>query len=258
MFHPFTAEKSLSGLVICFILGIVIQSTSAQEFKNGPNPSKHTFGYAVSYAFPKLADGSKNTSVKSEFNYGVSGSFDWGKYYKSGVSFMIAPMFYYAHYNNSVVSRTYTYNPPIRYNESTIQVNELTVCFPLSYEFPMFRSFRFGGGAHISFPLFTSGTTTTVFYRQHQPPDNDTDEEEYQFEPRLGVSGRMMYQIRANEKVESYLSLEYWYDVTLSYSEYVHQTRFGLSYIHRFIKLKDKREKWDKMMIRQGRPKGSY
>ena len=255
-------KKSSALFLFFFAFGVGISSSSAQEFQRGANLSKHTIGFGVSYAYPKLADGSKNTSVKSEFNFGVSGSFEWGKYYKSGISFMIAPTFYYANYDNSIVTRNYGNSvingKPIQGNESIIQIEELTVCFPLSYEFPVFKSFRFGGGANISFPLFTSGTRTTKYYKHHGPSSQYTDEEEYQFEPRLGVSGRMMYQIRADEMVESYVSFEYWYDVTLSFYSYVHQTRFALSYIHRFIKLKDKREKWDKMMIRQGRPKGNY
>lgn len=258
--------------VIVFAFSIAVNSTSAQALESGANLSKHTIGYVIGYTYPKLADGSKHSMIKSGFNFGLSGALEWGKYYNSGISFMITPMFYYSDLNNTVKRQDLYYwnsDKLIYRQEWTIQYTSLAFCLPISYEFPIFKRFRFGGGANISVPLTTTGSTKRVEYDYYisnhgqggiyiDPPwtKEYTFDNEYYFEPSVGVSAKILYQIRSNENVESYVSFDYWYDISLSEPVSTHNTRFTLSYTHRSIKLKDTREKWDRYWIRKNKSKG--
>ena len=249
---PVIVSISLRQLIFFVVFGIMSYSAFAQEFQSGANLSKHTVGYSIGYAYPKLARGSEYISVKSEFNYGISASFEWGKYYKSGISFMAAPSVYYSDINNTEITY-YSYRRIngnlVPYWKENIQLTEVELCFPLSYEFPAFKLFRFGVGTHISFPLITTGSIRRV----ELPYNDEFYDIDYNFEATLGVSSRLLYQIHRNAGAESYLALDYWYDISFNDAVYAHKTRFALSFIHRKIQLKDVREKWDRYLIQKER-----
>lgn len=263
--------KSLILFVIFCVFGIEISSTSAQDLQNGVNFSKHTIGFGLGYTYPKLADGTKRGRVESDFNFGLSGAFEWGKYYNSGISFMISPMVYYSNYSNSIKNYD-SYNVKdnkLRYRtEWAIQFNEWAVCLPVSYEFPLLKHFRLGAGASLALPLANSGSINRKeydyyisnsqggFYINPKLRDDYTYVVDYYLEPELGVTGKLLYQIHTNERVESYLSVEYWYNITVGEPGYAHKTRFALTYIHRYIQLKEVREKWDRYWIRKNKSKG--
>lgn len=250
-------------------MGTVMSPCAAQDFQNGANLSKHAIGYALGYTYPKFADGSDDVSVAWDFNYGFSGAFEWGKYYKSGVSFMITPTLYYSDFSNTVkrLDQYHYTSGKLTYRQEWIyDYRELAISLPLSYEFPLFKVFRFGGGANISMPLVRSGSTVKTDYDYYwsipghegiylDPPKKKeyAYDDEYEFNLGIGVNGKILYQIQANDKIESYVSIEYWYDVSFSDNIYAHKTRFALCYIHRMIQLKDVREKWDRYLIRKNR-----
>jgi hypothetical protein len=254
------------------VFGMEMASCSAQEFQNGANLSKHTIGYTVGYAYPKFADGSDDVRIAWGFNYGFSVAFEWGKYYNSSISFIIAPMLYYSNFMNTVkrqdqyhgITDKLIYRQEWRYN-----FNELAFSIPLSYEFPLFKSFRFGAGANLSIPLTNSGSLKKVDYDYYKyipglgdfyfdPPRKKeyASDTEFQFDVGVGVNAKIIYQFRANEKTESCISLEYWYNLSMADYIYAHQTRFAISYIHRNIRLKDVREKWDRYLIRKSKYQG--
>lgn len=225
----------------------------------------------MGYAYPKLADGSKRGRVESDFNFGLSGAFEWGKHYNSGISFMISPMVYYSNYNNTILKHElyhYKDNRLLYRTDRTIQFTEWTVCLPLSYEFPLFKHLRFGAGAYLALPVATSGSINRKeydyyisnsqggFYINPYLRDDYTYDLDYRMEPELGVTGRLLCKIHTNERVESYLSVEYWYNITQGDPGYAHKTRFALTYIHRYIQIKEVRQKWDRYWFPMNRNNG--
>ena len=250
-------------------IGTVMTPCAAQEFQNGANLSKHTIGYAMGYTYPKFADGSDDVMIAWDFNYGFSGAFEWGKYYTSGISFMITPIVHYSNYMNSVKTRDQYQgiSDKLTFREEwTTSFSELAISLPLSYEFPMFKTFRFGGSASISLPLSTGGNAKKVDYDYYlytpglgghyiDPPKKKeyVYDIEYHLTPSLGVGGKLLYPITGRENVESYLALDYFYDLAMADPPYVHKTRITLSYVHRNIKYKDVREKWDRYLIRKNK-----
>lgn len=261
--------KSILLLCLYVAMGMAMTPCAAQDFQNGANLSKHTIGYAIGYTYPKFADGSDDVRIAWDFNYGFSGAFEWGKYYKSGISFMIAPLIYYSDFNNTLKTRDWYHSVTGKLTfrkEWNYNYRELAFALPLSYEFPMFKAFRFGAGAYFSMPLISGGSSRNVDYDYYvsipgkdgiyvDPPRKKEypDYSDFGFDPSIGVNGKILYQIQASEKVESYISIEYWYDISSADNFYAHKTRFALCYIHRMIQLKDVREKWDRYLIRKDR-----
>lgn len=235
---------------ICLFWGIQIHSSSAQEFDNNANLSKHTYGYALGYAYPKFARGGNYASVKSAFNYGISASWEWGKHYTSGISFMIAPGIYFSDFNDTEIlyyqQRNVNGNRIVSSRDS-IQFTELEIQLPVSYEFPLFKPIRLGVGAYASFPLMTTGHEKRV---SNTWWDYEADIE-YEFEPRLGVSGRLLCQIHRSTSVESFLSFDYAYDVSFTTEVNAHKSKFSISYVYRKVKYKDVRTKWDSYLIKK-------
>jgi len=263
--------KFLFNLIVLLLSAqhLLSQSEVVSKGEDGFRFSKHSIGYAFGYAYPKLADGSKNTSVSSGFNYGFSGAFEWGKHYDSGISFTFTPTVYYYNVDNSVIktnSLDWSDEEVIFSIDRFVEFDELLFYLPISYEFPLSRSFRFGGGINASFPLIGEGSSTNLYteyqhYIPHHgyvpinPPKQSESyyEVEYNFEMRLGISGKLLYTIRANKKSESYLGLEYWYDISLNGPFNAHVSRFALVFTHRYLQVKEVREKWDRYLIQKDR-----
>jgi hypothetical protein len=163
---------------------------------------------------------------------------------------MATPSIYYSDINDTEITY-YSYRQVngnlIPNQKKYVQLTEVEVCFPLSYEFPAFKLFRFGIGAHVSFPLVSTGSIRRV----ELPYKDYLYDIDYNFETALGVSGRLLYQMDRNADAESYLAFDYWYDISFNDAVYAHKTRFAISYFHRNIQLKDVREKWDRYLIQK-------
>lgn len=242
----------------------------AQEYSNQANLSKHTIGYSIGYAYPKLASGTKHRSVESGLNYGISGAFEWSKYYNSGISFMIAPQLYYSNLAESTLQSVYfnSQTGKISYEyEDVIKSKELEFVLPVAYEFPLFKTCRFSAGAYFTIPFISTSMVSHkeydyVFYIpghgyvEINPPiirNIYSSDLENNFNAGLGVNAKILYPLNISDSNESYLSFEYWY--TVSYFGYLntHKTRFAISYVHRKIQRKEVREKWDRYWIRKNK-----
>ena len=221
----------------------------SQESENGRFLVSNYRSIEVGFAYPLLTNHSRYVSlIETDVNYGFRAGLNWGRMYNSGYSVSLSPSIFYVTVPNTVHMMEYG-----RPKVTAIEYHNVSLAFPALLERRFFFKGRVGVGLSIIMPVLSTGKNNGYdIDLSFFPIKNDDFPHTDRPYPRLSFLLKSTFPIFQTETRQNFISFEY-----LHYLHYNRQTSsdeklFSLTFIHREMKIKEKRHRWDRAVIKKG------
>jgi hypothetical protein len=248
----------------CIFLSTGIQlmgclHSHAQEGGSGMRMVKTFTGFEAGLGFPYLTKGNHYKVINSHANIGVQGGVITGRIYPSGITLSAEPAI-----RTSFVRKTTFYRESFSQERNLVSYtrevseehNLLSVQIPFAMDVNVGKKVSLGGGVLIFIPV--TGKARVSIFEEHLHYKWDfyeTDYYEYddmpRREPGFGFTGRLMLALTKTEIQQRWISLGYLHELTPKGPAYTHLHSFSLSLLSRNLNTKEKRQKWDRAMIKR-------
>jgi len=217
----------------------------SQEPESGRNLVTNYKSIEVGFAYPLLTRSHRSvTLIETHFNHGMRIGFNWGRLYDSGYSISFSPSIIYVSVPNTVHTRSYG-----KPKEIAVEYQNVSWAFPVMLEKPFFFKGKFGAGLSIVIPMMSTGKYNESDIDLSFIPNNDP----FRDKPyaRLSFLLKSTFPLFQTETRQNFISFEY-----LHYLHHNQQSRsdeklFSVTFIHRQLKIKEKRFKWDHALMKK-------